>query len=137
MLRAREADAASPPRVSRRRTLQGVVTLNVGGQHFETRRQTLEGSESYFAALLRSELRSEEDDEVLFVDRDPTHFRHVLNYLRGSATFPAQPHELQQLAAEADFYCLHTYAHQLVAEKKKREALDVARTLSVIASRIG
>ena len=82
--------------------MSSVIRLNVGGVVFETTRTTLEQYESFFKALVRSEASLDK----VFIDRDPTHFRHVLNFLRNSPTYPTRDHELVELAQEADFYGL-------------------------------
>ena len=51
------------------------MLLNVGGTLFETRRNTLTSQNSFF-----SELATRDEEEVIFIDRDPTHFRHILNF---------------------------------------------------------
>lgn len=44
-------------------------------------------------------------DNVYFVDRDPTHFQRVLNYLRdGSCVLPANVGERKELLVEAQNY---------------------------------
>ena len=45
--------------------------------------------------------------EEYFVDRDPTHFRHVLNWMRGVRFLPDEEMVLDELMWEADFYCLN------------------------------
>mmetsp|Transcript_2270 Transcript_2270/g.3230 ORF Transcript_2270/g.3230 Transcript_2270/m.3230 type:complete len:204 (-) Transcript_2270:112-723(-) len=63
------------------------VTINLGGTLFMTTRETLMNDErTYFAAMLRmkSFTNSNSQPEEFFIDRDPTHFRHILNYLRGN-----------------------------------------------------
>ena len=57
----------------------------------------------YFAALLNHH-GSEKTD--FWIDRDPAHFRYVLNYLRGSVTLPSDDQTLRELLVEADYYCL-------------------------------
>lgn len=56
------------------------VTLNVGGKIFITTKDTLNRS-AYFAALL-SHKWSETCDKPIFIDRSPTGFKHVLDFLR-------------------------------------------------------
>jgi len=60
----------------------------------------------------------------LFVDRDSTHFRHVLNYLReGSrAVLPCDCNILRQLILEADFY--HLQDLKLLAQMKLASLTD-------------
>ena len=79
-----------------------VVYLNVGGVYFATRASTLRESNSFFSAALESN----GDHAELFVDRDPTHFRHILNWLRGSRVLPEDDAILQELRVEADYYGL-------------------------------
>ena len=77
-------------------------TLNVGGTLFQTSKSTL-SSCRYFACLMDSH---NEDESYIFIDRDGTHFRYVLNWLRGSQVLPWERHALDELYVEADFYGL-------------------------------
>lgn len=76
------------------------VYLNVGGVYFVTSRGTLAESDSYFSGLVRS------GEAEYFVDRDPTYFRHVLNWLRGVRFLPEDDLALQELQWESDFYAM-------------------------------
>eukprot|EP00601_Ochromonadales_sp_CCMP2298_P010390 CAMPEP_0173245288 /NCGR_PEP_ID=MMETSP1142-20121109/16670_1 /TAXON_ID=483371 /ORGANISM="non described non described, Strain CCMP2298" /LENGTH=75 /DNA_ID=CAMNT_0014177367 /DNA_START=20 /DNA_END=244 /DNA_ORIENTATION=- len=64
-----------------------IVDLNVGGVRFTTQIKTLiRFPDAPFAKIL-SDLEPRRDDAVtanlhLFIDRDGTHFRHILNFLR-------------------------------------------------------
>ena len=60
------------------------VRLNVGGSLFETSLSTLCRDPTSLLASMFSgrHLLSVESDGSYFIDRDPTHFRLVLNYLR-------------------------------------------------------
>ena len=50
------------------------------------------------------------------IDRDGTHFRFILNYLRtGAVSAPPDPASKQELAIEADYYCLDVLARALRA----------------------
>ena len=108
------------------------VTLIVGGQHFVTTVGTLtrDESPSYFSAIcqhrfgdsLPEALAAEATESsasdgsappsrvafTFFVDRDPTHFRCVLNHLRdgGDCVLPSSEHALRELSREARFYDL-------------------------------
>lgn len=57
-----------------------LITLNVGGTIFETYSGTLINRSTYFKNLLLK--FKYEDKEVLFLDKDPEVFKHVLGYLR-------------------------------------------------------
>ena len=58
-----------------------------------------------------------EDDGTIFIDRDGTHFRHILNYLRdGGIKLDALPRNrqvLRELRNEAVFYQLHGLVQQI------------------------
>ena len=86
-----------------------IVKLNVGGQYFTTSRQTLISDPNSMLAAMFSGRHKQETtgDGSFFIDRDGTHFRFLLNYLRNGelillegATF------LKELEAEAKFYQL-------------------------------
>ena len=79
-----------------------LVHINVGGVYYTTRRSTLAQSNSFFAGAARTH----PDCSELFVDRDPTHFRHVLNWLRGVHHLPQDENVLRELEWEADYYCM-------------------------------
>lgn len=52
----------------------------------------------------------QDDDGAYFIDRDGTHFRYVLNYLRDggfrAGSLPADPCFLGELCTEAEYYQL-------------------------------
>lgn len=55
------------------------IKLNVGGQIFMTTLTTLKRhGPNYFSSFMASKC-----NDVLFIDRDPEVFSHILNYLRG------------------------------------------------------
>jgi hypothetical protein len=61
-----------------------IILLNVGGHRFETSRQTLTSiPDTYLSSLFsgRFELATDADG-AYFIERDGSHFRHVLNFLR-------------------------------------------------------
>jgi hypothetical protein len=84
------------------------VTLNVGGQLFETTVGILTRDPfSILAALCReiSPLSDHESDRLIFIDRDWWIFRHVLSYLR-SNVLPTDIETLKELYSEATYYRL-------------------------------
>lgn len=78
-----------------------VVTLNVGGCLFQTSKTTLE-KEKYFSCLVSQHCT----DEILFIDRDPTFFKYILNWMRGSYALPEDKLSLLELYYEADFFSI-------------------------------
>ena len=111
-----------------------VVRLNVGGTLFTTSRSTLTKIDSFFTGLLHAHDTS--SDGSIFVDRDPTHFRHVLNYLRGAPSYPGTRAEIDELSAEADFYCLPGFSDELAQRRTNARQDEVSYQLSVIATRL-
>ena len=91
---------------------EGKIKLNVGGHVFMTSTITLKKDpESMLAAMFsgRHALK-QEDDGSYFLDRDGTHFRYILNYLRDghfrSGSLPTDASFLNELYTEAEYYQL-------------------------------
>ncbi len=85
-----------------------VVQLNVGGKHFSTT-----------SATIRSMNISES-----FIDRDPTFFHYILNYLRnGCVVLPNETDELEQLSVEAEYYGVDELVKEIEALIKNKTIL--------------
>ena len=80
-----------------------VVTLNVGGVCYSTYRSTLRDSH-----LLCKVVESASDDDICFVDRDPSLFPICLNWMRGVTILPTDGTTLRVLGADADYYGLES-----------------------------
>ena len=83
------------------------VKLNIGGQYFITSVQTLrKDPNSMLAAMFSGKFDTKpSEDGSFFIDRDGTHFRFILNYLRdGVLILPEGATALKQLQQEAEFY---------------------------------
>ena len=83
------------------------VKLDVGGQHFTTSVQTLrKDPNSMLAAMFSGKFDTKpSEDGSFFIDRDGTHFRFILNYLRdGELILPEGATALKQFQKEAEFY---------------------------------
>ena len=96
------------------------VKLNVGGQHFTTSVQTLtKDPNSMLAAMFsgRFDMKPSEDGSF-FIDRDGTHFRFILNFLRtGKLTLPEGATFTTELEEEAEFYQIQGLIDALRAAK--------------------
>ncbi|KAL9954735.1 hypothetical protein ACROYT_G042308 [Oculina patagonica] len=96
------------------------VNLNVGGHLFKTSVQTLtKDPNSMLAAMFsgRFEMKPCEDGSF-FIDRDGTHFRFILNYLRtGKLTLPEGASFLKELEEEAEFYQIQGIIDELKPSK--------------------
>ncbi|KAL9954724.1 hypothetical protein ACROYT_G042297 [Oculina patagonica] len=116
------------------------VNLNVGGHHFTTSVQTLtKDPNSMLAAMFsgRFEMKPSEDGSF-FIDRDGTHFRFILNYLRtGKLILPEGATFLEELEEEAEFYQIHGIIDELkftkpstIQASKPNEAFEESEILT-------
>jgi len=78
------------------------VKLNVGGEIFNTLRTTLQKS-SFLTSLLGSAL---DENGMIFIDRDPQLFRHVLSGLRTGKIFLDSEVPEQAVRGEVDYFQL-------------------------------
>ena len=125
------SDSQTPPagRTSR-------IRLNVGGKYFLTTYETLSNAHNqqkptYFSGIT-SGCFKEEYDELLkepyfFIDRDPTHFRYVLNYLRDGNVncIPQKIELLREILQESSFYAIEGLTISL--EKKLQALIDTEK----------
>ena len=86
------------------------IKLNVGGNIYQTSLETLtKHPESLLAELFSGRFNLKQgSDGCYFVDRDGTHFRHILNYLR-SGTAPVLSvlkTDAEEILQEAEYYGL-------------------------------
>ncbi|XP_060041926.1 SH3KBP1-binding protein 1 isoform X2 [Erinaceus europaeus] len=98
-----------------------VIHLNVGGKRFSTSRQTLTWiPDSFFSSLLSGRISTLKDETgAIFIDRDPTVFAPILNFLRTKELDSRGVHG-SSLLHEAQFYGLTP----LVRRLQLREELD-------------
>lgn len=103
---------------------KGRVSLNIGGRLFETSVPTLlQDPGSLFAHIFKDKAPSS-----YFFDRDPAHFRFIINYLRNKcqiqqATLPRERRYLLELHAEADYYGLDGL--KVIVERRLHQFSDI------------
>ena len=99
-----------------------IVNLNIGGTIFSTYKSNLTNSnepENYFVQLFSQEKELQKDQNGnIFIDRDPTYFRYILNYLRNfgdveKCYFPDEEKQLKELIEETKFYKLTNFTNFL------------------------
>ena len=98
------------------------ILLNVGGNRFTTSLQTItKDPNSMLAAMFSGKFEMEpSEDGAFFIDRDGTHFRFILNYLRnGKLTLPEGATFLKELADEAEFYQIQGILEELKPKAPK------------------
>lgn len=109
------------------------VDVFVGGERFATTLRTLCSHEGYFKGIVDPCCAH---GGHVRVDRDPTNFRHVLNHLRGSNTFPRSIDELDALRHEASFYSLDELVRAIDFKRAARARATTEHWLEVIANAI-
>eukprot|EP00026_Physarum_polycephalum_P012156 Phypoly_transcript_12434.p1 GENE.Phypoly_transcript_12434~~Phypoly_transcript_12434.p1 ORF type:complete len:324 (+),score=53.03 Phypoly_transcript_12434:105-1076(+) len=83
------------------------ITLDVGGQHFTTTKETLLSCQgSFFEAMLGSGHWKPDEDGVYFIDRSPTLFPIIMDFLRyGKINLERYSYDVMpSLTEELDFY---------------------------------
>uniref|UniRef100_A0A6B2LBT1 BTB domain-containing protein n=1 Tax=Arcella intermedia TaxID=1963864 RepID=A0A6B2LBT1_9EUKA len=82
--------------------------MNIGGEKFYTTKETLCHLGSNFFSCLFEEKSVpviKDEEGFIFIDRDGTLFRPLLNYLR-TGTLVVNPENLQSIIVEAEFYSI-------------------------------
>ena len=94
-----------------------IITLNVGGQLFDTTRHTLLSiNDTFFTVLLSGRIPSYKDKNgALFIDRDPKLFAIILNYLRTNQLFGVSEENIDMMRHEAEFYGIAPLVKKLEA----------------------
>ena len=111
-----------------------LVKLNVGGHKYTTSLTTLRTQPDSMLAIMfsgRHQLATDEDG-AYFIDRDGTHYRHILNYLRDDTnveeTLPQTKREQVELLKEAQ-YCqlnkLETIIKEIMVPRFTQEQLNL------------
>ncbi|KAI1710731.1 BTB/POZ domain-containing protein [Ditylenchus destructor] len=83
------------------------IRLNVGGEIFQTTKQTLSRHpDSYLARLVNGDLPSDKDESGAYVvDRSPKHFETIMTYLRrGVLNLDGNEETTKELLDQAEFY---------------------------------
>ena len=109
------------------------IKLNIGGHLYTTSILTLaKGPQSMLAAMFsgRHSVKKEEDGSY-FIDRDGTHFRYILNYLRDGGfkndSLPSDRDIQKELLTEAEYYQLSG----LVALLQRILSADLSNNVTV------
>ncbi|XP_067874906.1 SH3KBP1-binding protein 1 [Heterodontus francisci] len=91
-----------------------IIHLNVGGKRFSSSRQTLTWiPDSFFSSLLSGRISTLKDETgAIFIDRDPTVFTSILNFLR-TKELDASDINIATLRHEAEFYGISPLVRRL------------------------
>jgi hypothetical protein len=92
-----------------------IIKFNIGGQKFVTTGETIhKENNTFFTAIFSEQFNCKPNlGDYYFIDRDPTYFHYILNYLRDPTTVEDQvndivkrhsPFELSKIEEEVNFY---------------------------------
>lgn len=108
--------------------IPSVVRLNVGGTIFVTTMTTLtqRDTESMLGVMFsgRHRLHMDAKKGAVFIDRDGTHFRHILNWLRDGVIPSLEMSTYQELLREAEYYQLMGLIENITPLLCKKEEDD-------------
>jgi len=106
-------------------SLNGVVSLNVGGTKFETTRQTFLNDPNSMLAKMFDPVSPMQPgvkiDGAYFIDRDPTYFRIVLNYLRSGQLHVDSNIPLEAIKSEASYFGLVSLEKEIIEKIQENE----------------
>ncbi|XP_040990304.1 BTB/POZ domain-containing protein At5g41330-like [Juglans microcarpa x Juglans regia] len=103
-----------------------IVTVDVGGQIFQTTKQTLTqaGPKSLFSGV------SESHSGVLFIDRDPELFSVLLSLLRtGNLPYKAKAFDVQDLISDSQYYGIEPLLLNSLSNPSQFDAFNLEKSL--------
>eukprot|EP01006_Ploeotia_vitrea_P047159 TRINITY_DN67099_c2_g2_i4.p1 TRINITY_DN67099_c2_g2~~TRINITY_DN67099_c2_g2_i4.p1 ORF type:complete len:318 (+),score=63.42 TRINITY_DN67099_c2_g2_i4:83-1036(+) len=110
----KESETTDNPAKQQNNSNNGKIRLDVGGTKFTTTVTTLTSApDSYFAAMLNF---NDQQTEEFFIDRDPSLFNILLNFLRNDQvmdSIPLSKHQQLALDHEATYYGLTALSSQI------------------------
>ena len=117
-----------------------IIYYNVGGTTFATSRDTIANDEFCMLNVMlkhESSMASSRDvSGALFIDRDPSYFSYVLNYLRnGIVDLPPERHKLNALLREAEFYQINGLYSAVQKHRRRRARVTREGLLTMINTR--
>ncbi|PIC49215.1 hypothetical protein B9Z55_007893 [Caenorhabditis nigoni] len=104
------------------------VKLNVGGTIFQTTKSTLTKFDGFFRTMFETPVPITKDEsEAIFVDRDPTHSRLILNFMRdGHVDLQKYLEDVKEIQKEAEYYLLNglvELCNRIQSENEKPEEI--------------
>ena len=104
----------SPQQDNPRKSMEPLLTLNIGGEIYSTTRRTIEKNDDGLTFLTRLKQYPIDPQGRYFIDRDGKSFRIILNYFRdGTIQLPSTITELKELFLEAKFYQLDRLSNEI------------------------
>jgi hypothetical protein len=115
------------------RKFPAIIGLNVGGTIYSTTLTTLtQDPESMLARMFSGNIGLTQDaNGNYFIDRDGTHFRYILNYLRDGTLNYYPPEIREELLAEAKYYQIQSLIAHLENEPKRKSEAERLEKMAV------
>ncbi|KAI4326938.1 hypothetical protein L6164_019451 [Bauhinia variegata] len=107
-----------------------IVTIDVGGQLFQTTKQTLNstGPKSFFSRIADS-VSGSQQISIPFIDRDPELFSIFLSLLRnGTLPSKAKAFDLQDLISESQFYGIENLLFNSLSSPTQFEPFNLEKS---------
>ncbi|KAJ8642902.1 hypothetical protein MRB53_004650 [Persea americana] len=111
-----------------------IITINVGGQLFQTTPQTLEvaGPKSLLSTLSNTTPFTKSHGNIIipFIDRDPELFSILLSLLRtGNLPSKAKQFDLEDIVSEAEFYNIQPLLISSLSNPSQFDAFNLEKSL--------
>ncbi|KAJ1409253.1 BTB/POZ protein [Ochromonadaceae sp. CCMP2298] len=110
---------------------ESVVNLNVGGVRYTTSLTTLRRFPDSMIGCMFSgrHALTKGDDGCFFIDRDGTHFRHILNFLRSPEGFKVEIEgaDKRELRRECEYYGIDQLMFGITYTEKVLECWDTVK----------
>eukprot|EP01117_Protostelium_nocturnum_P013079 TRINITY_DN4855_c0_g1_i2.p1 TRINITY_DN4855_c0_g1~~TRINITY_DN4855_c0_g1_i2.p1 ORF type:complete len:199 (+),score=50.97 TRINITY_DN4855_c0_g1_i2:26-598(+) len=110
---------------------QKMVTINVGGELFVTTIDTLVKGDTMLSKMFGGDFSNGKDEDGnVFIDRDGSNFRLILNFLRsGRIVLPQQRNILDELLIEADYYQIIELKNLIESKIQKETRVQYCKVL--------
>ncbi|PIC49202.1 hypothetical protein B9Z55_007884 [Caenorhabditis nigoni] len=112
-----------------------IVKLDVGGTVFKTSKSTLTKFDGFFRTMFETPIPITKDESgAIFIDRDPKHFRLILNFMRdGHVDLPNVSEDVKEIQKEAQYYLLEGLV-ELCQKHQKPDELEYPDKFRYITS---
>lgn len=109
---------------------ENIITLNVGGHMFTTTKDTLLKGDTMLSKMFSGKYKWNCKEGNPFIDRDGSHFRYILNYLRSGRLVPPKDRQaLEELLIEADYYGIKELSQEITSILEQERRVQYCKVL--------